>query len=700
MRKGLLLLLCATVLAVSFGTAGATILGPKTVEQIQRGMPGGDVGGFAVNDTVGPVYGIVTAFDTFPSGFAFYLQNSQGGPWTGIDIFTGGDNTASSLGLAPGDSVCVEGALAEFSTFSSGSCVGGTANGETEILAKNGAFGGDIIITKISSGHALPPFHAGTVNEFRELCTNPGAEQWEGGLVEVVSEMRVVRTNFTGLNGGFRSALLVDNVACPPSTPMGSVCDSMYIDLSTLSFNAVDPGVPGQIVEFVRGVWNARSNGGRNRFQLQVRDGNDYGILAPPNLTRAYAIGDHKIRVIFDRDAVEIMSTTWELASFGSVDVVTQVNGSTFDLDVSGTGLSAGDTETITVTNIALAANPSSIATSAQAFSFRYGIVTPAMIQTADPDSLSQACRDVSQYLDTQLHTTFRGVCTAAFGNLYYIQGSTNPRDAISIFAPPSGLTVGHQYVIASSTTQEFFDETEMIGIVYVADEGMVGEPTPIVSDIFHLSNIEPCTPAFTGAADVESGGFEPAGVLYAEDFECMLVKVEQVQVTTETGVAPPGGFFDIAGPGPGYPDSMTVDNMGTQTYEPIFSDILDVTGVMHYTFGEFQIDPRDDDDIVFITNDVTSVVRNGVSFALAGNPARSPRVSFAIPSAANVELTVFDVTGRRVQTLARGHYAAGSYSEAWNGRDAAGSIVGAGVFFYRLTVDGTAYYLRGTKLN
>ena len=66
----------------------------------------------AIGDTVNGVAGICTGFDTFPSGFAIYIQNNavgaNGTPWTGIDVFTETKNFVPLLGLARGDSIIVE----------------------------------------------------------------------------------------------------------------------------------------------------------------------------------------------------------------------------------------------------------------------------------------------------------------------------------------------------------------------------------------------------------------------------------------------------------------------------------------------------------------------------------------------------------------------------------------------------------------
>jgi hypothetical protein len=78
------------------------------------------------------------------------------------------------------------------------------------------------------------------------------------------------------------------------------------------------------------------------------------------------------------------------------------------------------------------------------------------------------------------------------------------------------------------------------------------------------------------------------------------------------------------------------------------------------------------------------------LSFELAQNQPNpfSPltRIDFAVPKKSNVSLAVFDVSGRMVRTLTDGAREAGRYSINWDGRDARGDRVSAGVYFYRLT--------------
>jgi bacillopeptidase F len=59
--------------------------------------------------------------------------------------------------------------------------------------------------------------------------------------------------------------------------------------------------------------------------------------------------------------------------------------------------------------------------------------------------------------------------------------------------------------------------------------------------------------------------------------------------------------------------------------------------------------------------------------------------VSFALPVKANVTLVVYDLLGRRVQTLVSGEMDAGYHTVTWNGRDSSGKPVSSGIYFYRI---------------
>jgi hypothetical protein len=73
--------------------------------------------------------------------------------------------------------------------------------------------------------------------------------------------------------------------------------------------------------------------------------------------------------------------------------------------------------------------------------------------------------------------------------------------------------------------------------------------------------------------------------------------------------------------------------------------------------------------------------------YAPAPNPLRgASTLRFDLARAGDVRLEVFDLSGRRVTTLAAGAYGAGRYHVRWDGQDDRGGRAGAGLYFVRLT--------------
>jgi hypothetical protein len=81
---------------------------------------------------------------------------------------------------------------------------------------------------------------------------------------------------------------------------------------------------------------------------------------------------------------------------------------------------------------------------------------------------------------------------------------------------------------------------------------------------------------------------------------------------------------------------------------------------------------------------------QSALEFALAPvrpNPASGvATISYSVPRALDVNITVYDISGRTVATLVNGHQAAGRYTVAWNRTDCDGSRVASGVYFCKLT--------------
>ena len=64
-------------------------------------------------------------------------------------------------------------------------------------------------------------------------------------------------------------------------------------------------------------------------------------------------------------------------------------------------------------------------------------------------------------------------------------------------------------------------------------------------------------------------------------------------------------------------------------------------------------------------------------------------RFALTLEQSADVEVGIYDLSGRRVTTVFRGPLEPGTRSFGWNGRDAQGSTVSDGIYFYRAAAAG-----------
>jgi flagellar hook assembly protein FlgD len=74
-------------------------------------------------------------------------------------------------------------------------------------------------------------------------------------------------------------------------------------------------------------------------------------------------------------------------------------------------------------------------------------------------------------------------------------------------------------------------------------------------------------------------------------------------------------------------------------------------------------------------------------------NPFNSETtITWQIPSQAEVSLQIYNSAGQCVRNLLQGMYAAGSYSQRWDGRDDQGLSVGSGIYIAHFSADGRIF--------
>ena len=174
-------------------------------------------------------------------------------------------------------------------------------------------------------------------------------------------------------------------------------------------------------------------------------------------------------------------------------------------------------------------------------------------------------------------------VVTGVFSDTFYVQEPEGgPYSGIAVFAhgKPLGALAPGNLVDVAGDYSEFYDCSQLY-LESFTKIGEVGVPAPFVPD--HPSHI-----ATQGAL--------------AEMFEGVLVRVEDVE-TTNTRPDCPHEFGEFAVTG-----DLRIDNMGFKWTAHLGDVFASITGPLHYSFGNFKIEPRGEADLVVVSAGTTSV--------------------------------------------------------------------------------------------
>jgi hypothetical protein len=350
-------------------------------------------------------------------------------------------------------------------------------------------------------------------------------------------------------------------------------------------------------------------------------------------------------------------------------------------LTVSGTGLSHGDLETVTVNGVV--GSPGGIAmTTPRGVTFVAGVLSVAEIRAPDPDSLGTGrCVDRSRFAGfgsaSGTRVTVHGIATAGSGTHCYLQDeSGGSRSGISVWFPPSPLVPGHRYLLAG-TIDAFFGRSELSDLIYLRDEGIGTLPSPMKSPVSVLLD---------RTCDYSNS------LLTSDDLEGALVSIDSVLVTA---VLDSSGDFHVAGPYGVFADTIEVENDSTYNFVPSPGQLLNVTGVLAFNSGGFEVHPRNETDITVVgsvvgVGPVPRVSGAVLWLTIAPDPSRgSCAVDFMVPRPALTRLAIYDVAGRLVKTLVNARMVAGPHTIRWEGTDDSGTRVPSGTYFARISAGG-----------
>ena len=214
----------------------------------------------------------------------------------------------------------------------------------------------------------------------------------------------------------------------------------------------------------------------------------------------------------------------------------------------------------------------------------------------------------------------------------------------------------------------------------------------------------------FAGSGNPNAGGKMPIAILGGEGFDVTEIDISTVRLN---GVAPlmqGQSFCDVAGPGESEgpchcgeegPDGHTdlllkFSNQAIAATRLILS-IPEPGGVWTLTMtGEFNDGTEFQmSDCVTFVGEPPKFDKQDRHFLAIGetrlmsaspnpfNPATT--IAFELASPGDVSITVYDVSGRMIQSLVNSHMPKGMHEVTWNGRDRIGATVASGVYFYKL---------------
>ncbi len=606
--------------------------------------------------------------------FGFFVQERAPHPtwgWmnSGIWVFTNGTHLGN---VARGDLVTVRGAYDEYFDFS-----------EIDVYhAPPCGTGVTCSYSVIGTAPVPNPVvvHAADVN-----TAGPFAEGYESVLIKVIDDDPVHPRMWAGPPDAYDEWYV-----CEDGVGLG---DCLLIDsYSADPFGDFDYEIPpeGTQLDYIAGilVYNY------SNFKLAPRNcPEDMGMACKPNLRGAWAYDEDRVDVLFAVD----------------VDLASAQNTIHYDFD-SGLGVLAaqrdaqdhrlvhlttqpqnpGEVDIIYVAGV-LSEGELTMMDDGE-YTFALGVTPIHSIQYVE-----DLLQDDSDYMD--IVATTAGRVAQVAGNYYFLQeGEAGPFQHLYVRVAQDGeLAVGDSVRVAGAV-REYYGSTYLSfqpGIVLYENLGQASSPV-IVTDVAADQIIYD---ADNEGAGVQVGPNDNA----PEPWEDALLRLNQpAYLDSIDGSGSYGEWYLLVEPDTAAVDVINLASAGEEhvRYRPTVGDTAIVTGILRYEYSQYHLVPRTDADIDLVWNNATG---NSV-----GEPPARPwrvrlsqnepnpfgtatRIAFRLESDARaVDVEIFDVAGARVRALVTGAaLPAGPFVAPWDGLNDLGQPVGAGTYFYRVTVDG-----------
>jgi predicted extracellular nuclease len=603
--------------------------------------------------------GIVTvgAGEMYAGGnITLYMQDAAGGPWSGILLFNS-DNSA--FNVSRGDSVIVIGTIGEYTTVSDSLETGyNIETSMTELITTQA-------VLKVGEDKPRPEIITLTPADLDSLSAiERDAEQLEACQVKVenvvvTSQESAYRQFWVSDDGGWSQSCVIrlyaDSLENYPIPPAGSVFESIT-------------GV----------VYHVYGN-----YTLLCRKPEDL-VLATgaPLIGYSYAPMPPQ-----PEDTVSVDITIVDDGSVVEAVLYYQLNGGEFyDVPLEHLGGASY-----------LGQRPPQ----------PQGTVVGFYVMASDNvGNISYEPENAPSEVTS--YTVVQSVPSTIYDINYTTDAgtdSTYPSPLLgSLVTVSAVITADHS---VSSTHFYLQDDTDPHGTggawsgVYVYDEGVyspaIGDKIQLTAEVgeyygkTELLNIASYTLLSSGNTPPDPAVIQTGDLQYdtkdAEPYEGVYVRLNNVTVTNPDAdtyhnwhVSDGSGTAQIDAP------ATAVQ----YTYEPKLNDHIEfIIGCVEYTYDQFEIEVRSDDDFGPVTTGVEEISgQMPLEYSLSQNYPNPfnpvTRLTYTLPQAGAVKIEIFNVTGQKVRTLVDGTMSAGQHTLTWRSVDDHGNEVASGLYFCR----------------
>ena len=171
----------------------------------------------------------------------------------------------------------------------------------------------------------------------------------------------------------------------------------------------------------------------------------------------------------------------------------------------------------------------------------------------------------------------------------------------------------------------------------------------------------------------------------WAEPYEGMLVRLINLVVSKTSDKDGRWIASDITG-------SAILDNylfVGDWPEPELGAHYKSITGIVHYTYGEYKIMPRNNSDFNAPYAAIRSIPEHFEMMITYPNPFNpSTIIEFSVNETDFISLDIIDIHGRKIVNLINGMPI--SNKLIWHGKNNLGQMVPAGIYFARLQTEST----------